>query len=110
VPPAGGAKNTTYEVRQKVALDWPLAAAAVALKMSGGTVQSARVVLGHVAPVPWVAAGAAQALQGQAVSESVAQRAADAALNGATPLSQNAYKVQLAKMAVKRALLAAAKA
>jgi xanthine dehydrogenase YagS FAD-binding subunit len=110
VPPAQGAKNTTYEVRQKVALDWPLAAASVALKMSGSTVQSARVVLGHVAPTPWVAAGAAQALQGQSLSEAVAQRAAEAAVSGATPLSQNGYKVQLAQVAVKRALLAAAKA
>ena len=110
VPAAGGAKNTTYEVRQKVALDWPLATASVALKMSGSTVQSARVVLGHVAPTPWVSAEAAQALAGKSISESTAQAAADAALAKAMPLSQNAYKVQLAKVALKRALLAAAKA
>ena len=106
VPPAAGAKNGTYEVRQKEALDWPLATASVALKMSGSTVQSARVVLGHVAPTPWNSAEAASALAGKSISESTAQAAADAALAGATPLSQNRYKVQLAKVAVKRALLA----
>ena len=47
-------KNATYEVRQKEALDWPLAAASVALKMKGSTVVSAQVVLGHVAPTPWM--------------------------------------------------------
>lgn len=108
IPPAGGARNATYEVRQKEALDWPLAAASVALKMSGSTVQSARVVLGHVAPTPWNSAEAAQALAGKSVNASTAQAAADAALAKATPLSQNRYKVQLARVAVKRALLAAA--
>src|SRR5262249_43667399 len=47
VPSAKGVHNATYEVRQKEALDWPLAAAAVALKMKGNTVSSAKVVLGH---------------------------------------------------------------
>src|SRR5580704_19086133 len=47
VPSAHGVKNSTYEVRQKDALDWPLAAAAVALQMSGGSISKARVVLGH---------------------------------------------------------------
>jgi xanthine dehydrogenase YagS FAD-binding subunit len=47
-------------------------------------------------------------LEGKAISEQVAADAAKAALEGATPLSQNAYKVQLARVAVKRALLTAA--
>jgi len=108
VPPAAGVKNATYEVRQKEALDWPLAATSVALKMKGATVESARVVLGHVAPTPWVSAEAAQALAGKAINESTAKAAADAAVARATPLSQNKFKVQLARVAVKRALLAAA--
>jgi xanthine dehydrogenase YagS FAD-binding subunit len=110
VPAAGGRKNSTYEVRQKEALDWPLTAASVALKMSGTKVESAKVVLGHVAPTPWNSEEAAKALAGKTISESTAQAAADAALAGATPLSQNGFKVQLAKVAIKRALLAAAKA
>ena len=110
VPQAGGARSSTYEVRQKTALDWPLATASVALKMKGSTVESARVVLGHVAPTPWNSPEAAQALAGKSISESTAQAAADAALARATPLSQNAYKVKLAKVAVKRALMEAVKA
>jgi len=65
--------------------------------------------MGHVAPVPWVATRAAVGLAGKSLDESVAGEAAASALAGATPLSQNAYKVQLARVAVKRALLEAAR-
>jgi len=110
IVPHEGSKNATYEVRQKQALDWPLAAASVALKMKGSTVSSARIVLGHVAPTPWAAAQAEQALAGKAVTPENAEEAAKAAVADAKPLSQNGYKVQLAKVAVKRALLEAVKA
>jgi len=76
--------------------------------MTGDTVSSARIVLGHVAPTPWVAAEAQTALAGKAVTQAVAAEVAKAALESATPLSQNRYKVQLARVAVKRALLMAA--
>ena len=108
VPLAAGLRNATYEVRQRQALDWPLATASVALNMSGDAVDAVRVVLGHVAPTPWNSEAAARALARQPVNESTTQAAADAALAAATPLSKKAYKVQLAKVAVKRALLAAA--
>jgi xanthine dehydrogenase YagS FAD-binding subunit len=108
LPPAGGMKVAHYEVRQKQAFDWPLAVAAVSLKMRGSAVESARVVMGHVAPVPWRSSEAEQALMGKNISEDVARAAADAALQSATPLSHNAYKVQLARVAVKRAILKAA--
>ena len=107
LPPSQGWKVAHYEIRQKAAFDWPLAVAAVSLKIDGSKVQTARVILGHVAPTPWVSAEAASALQGQSVSEDSAKKAADAALGGAKPLSQNAYKVQLARVAVKRAILKA---
>src|SRR5438445_9885534 len=94
VPPEG-TKSATYEVRQKEALDWPLATASVALKMKGSTVSSARIVLGHVAPTPWVATQAEQALAGKAVTLESAEEAAKAALADAKPLSGNGYKVQL---------------
>jgi len=110
IVPHEGSRNATYEVRQKQALDWPLAAASVALKMKGSTVSSARIVLGHVAPTPWAAAQAEQALAGKAVTPENAEEAAKAAVADAKPLSQNGYKVQLAKVAVKRALLEAVKA
>jgi xanthine dehydrogenase YagS FAD-binding subunit len=108
IPPPAGARNATYEVRQRESLDWPLATASVWLRLRGETVSEARVVLGHVAPVPWVSREAAKALDGKRLDEASARAAAEAALQPATPLSQNAYKVQLAKAAVQRALLAAA--
>jgi len=107
VPPAAG-RSAAYEVRQKEALDWPLAASAVTLKMNGPLVVSARIVLGHVAPVPWDAAEAARSLAGKPLTAAAAEAAAALAVSGAQPLSQNAYKVTLARTAVKRALLAAA--
>jgi xanthine dehydrogenase YagS FAD-binding subunit len=108
VPPAKGSKNATYEVRQKEALDWPLAAAAVNLTMKGSSVASAKIVLGHVAPTPWAATAAESMLAGKSITEDVAAAAGKAAVEGAKPLSGNGYKVQLASVAVKRALMAAA--
>jgi len=110
IPTAKGVKNATYEVREKEALDWPLAAAAVALRMKGSSVASARIVLGHVGPTPVVASGAEQALAGKSITEQTAEEAGKAAVAGARPLSDNSYKVQLARVAVKRALLEAARA
>jgi xanthine dehydrogenase YagS FAD-binding subunit len=108
IPPAAGKKSASYEVRQKEALDWPLTAAAVALEMDGNTVKAAKVVLGHVAPKPWVADAAASALVGKAVSEATATAAGEAAVQGAKALSKNAYKIALAQVTVKRAVLRAA--
>ena len=105
LPPATGMKAAHYELRQKEAFDWPLAVAAVALKMQGGNVGSARVVLGYVAPVPWPSSEAEQALAGQPVTKETAQKAADVALAKASPLSHNAYKVRLAKVALTRAIM-----
>lgn len=108
VPPDAGLKSATYEVRQREALDWPLAAAAVALKLSGRRVESARVVLGHVAPVPWPSPEAERVLVGKTINEDLALEAGKAAVSRAAPLSRNGYKVQLARVAVKRAILQAA--
>jgi xanthine dehydrogenase YagS FAD-binding subunit len=106
VPPSKGLKSATYEVRQKEALDWPLAAASVSLKMNGKAVQEARLVLGHVAPVPWRCQEAEKALVGPA-SEERAAEVAKVALKDAKPLSQNAHRVQLARVALKRAIVQA---
>src|SRR6266481_7954643 len=96
-----------YEVRQKEAFDWPYATAAVALAMNGSTVQSARVVMGHVAPVPWVSAEAAQALAGKTITRETADQAAQAAVANAKSLGHNTQKIQLARVAVRRAILKA---
>jgi xanthine dehydrogenase YagS FAD-binding subunit len=108
--PMAGLKNATYEVRHRHGLDWPYAAAAVAFRLDGGTVSDARVVLGHVAPVPWVAKSAAQALNGTAANETAAAKCGEAAMAGAQPLNGNGYKTQMVKTAVKRAVVNAAKA
>lgn len=107
--PVPKGKSATYEVREREALDWPLASASVVLESSGGKVQRTRVVLGHVAPTPWPSAEAEAALVGRVVTEEVAAAAGEAALKGARALSGNAYKIQLARVAVKRAVLEAAR-
>jgi xanthine dehydrogenase YagS FAD-binding subunit len=99
--------SATYEVLQMEGLDYPLAAAGVALEMDGRLVKEARVVLGHVAPTPWLSLDAGQALRGRSIDEATAQAAGDAAVAHATPLSDNEYKVQIARTAVKRAVLRA---
>jgi xanthine dehydrogenase YagS FAD-binding subunit len=104
--PAKGLANATYEVRPRQGLDWPLVAAAVSLPRAGG--QKAEIVLGHVAPIPWRVPKAAAVLAGRPPDEELATRAAEAAAEGATPLSGNRYKVRLVKTAVKRAILSAA--
>lgn len=107
IPPAAGLKAVHYEIRQKEAFDWPLALVAVTMKLQGSKVQSSKIVLGYVAPIPWLSAEAQQAMAGKPINKETAQRAADAALANASPLSHNAYKVKLAKVAVARAILKA---
>lgn len=106
--PAPGQRSAGYEVRFKQSHDWPLAMASVNLVMSGPTVKSARIVMGAVAPVPWRVPAAERVLAGKTITEAVAVEAATAALAGAKPMSGNAYKIQIAKTAVKRAILKAA--
>ena len=105
--PGSVGSNATYEIRQKEALDWPLTTASVNLTMKGSTVRSASVVLGHVAPVPWVASAAATVLEGKTLSSEIALKAGEAATLGARALSKNGYKIQLARVATTRAILSA---
>jgi xanthine dehydrogenase YagS FAD-binding subunit len=113
LPPVRARKVAHYEIRQKQAFDWPLAVAAVALNMQGSELFGCRLVLGYVAPVPWRAGDGEAALNRAvrshgSISEDAAKAAAEGALQTAKPLSHNAYKVQLAKVAVKRVILKAA--
>jgi xanthine dehydrogenase YagS FAD-binding subunit len=107
LPRANGQLSASYEVLQSEGLDWPLAAAAATLRLQLGVVAEARIVMGHVAPTPRLAHQAAQFLIGKSLNEETAAEAADIATAAATPLSMNEYKVQLARTAVKRALLRA---
>jgi xanthine dehydrogenase YagS FAD-binding subunit len=108
LPPLAGVKAASYEVRQKDSMDWPLSLASVALTLTGNKVRSARVVMGYVAPVPWRSKEAEEALVGKAITEETAKAAGEAAVSGAKSLGRNGYKIQLARVAVKRAVLAAA--
>jgi xanthine dehydrogenase YagS FAD-binding subunit len=66
------------------------------------------VVLGAVAPVPWRSEAAEKVLEGNtSISSELAVKAADAALEGAEPMSQNAWRLKLVRAAVRRALLLA---
>lgn len=105
---ADGVRTASYEVRPGKSLDWSLATAAVALAMDGERVGEATVVLGQVAPKPWRATAAEELLGGRRLTAELAARAAEAAVAGAEPLSMNRYKVQLARVAVRRALARAA--
>lgn len=113
--------NGTYEIRQRRGLDWPMVSASVAFKYGGSersrSVDDVRIVLGHVAPVPWYSDSGSKALNGKEVqaarlgffgiNEESLNAASAAALEGATPLSGNSYKVQQAKVAIRRAIEAA---
>ena len=107
--PAPDAKaNAHYEVQHGCGPDFPLVAAAAALTTRRGIVTRPRIVLGQVAPTPWISSEAAEAIVGGAVDHESAAAAGEAAVSVATPLAHNDYKVTLARMAVKRAILLAA--
>jgi xanthine dehydrogenase YagS FAD-binding subunit len=105
--PAVTGKNASYEARQKQAQDWPLVMASVNLTANDETVSAARIVVYGVAPIPWRSAAAEKAITGKRVTPETAAAAGEAAVEGAAPLSMNAYKVPLTKTVVKRALLLA---
>ncbi len=96
-------QSATIELREKQSFDWPLVIASVA-RMQGGW----RVCLGAVAPIPWLSESAMRVLGDRDITPELAAAAGDAAVEGAEPMTDNAYKVQLVKVATRRALLAAA--
>ena len=108
LPAPGAVRSATYEVRFKRSSDWPIATASVALDMSGTKIRAARVVMGAVAPVPWRVQAAERVLIGRAITEQAAMEASDAAVQDAKPMTGNGYKVQVARTAVKRAVILAA--
>jgi xanthine dehydrogenase YagS FAD-binding subunit len=107
-PPGGGASYVKLKERESA--DWPLASAAAVLEIPGGRCTAASVVLGAAAPLPFRSRAAEAELVGGPVDEASAARAAKAALLEARPLSENAHKVQLLEVAVRRAILFAARA
>ncbi|MBC7821046.1 MAG: FAD binding domain-containing protein [Planctomycetaceae bacterium] len=107
LPAASDTRSATYEVLELNGLDQPQASAACCLGLDGGIVRHAKIVLGHVAPTPWIAHDAAKWLVGQQLTSDVAETVGRMALAKATPLSHNDFKVQMAQAAVERALLKA---
>jgi xanthine dehydrogenase YagS FAD-binding subunit len=110
LPKSNFAKNSYYlKVRDRASYAFALVAVAAALELDGGTIRQARVVLGSVAHMPWRSREAEAALSGRPASVESFQRAAEAALKDAKPLAHNAYKVELGKRAIVRALMRASK-
>ncbi len=109
VPTPGAAARGVYlKVRDRQTWDFSTLSVAAVLEMDGNMCRRARVVLGAVAPKPWPAPEADKLLAGARITPELARQAAEAALKGARPMSQNAYKILLAKNLVRRAILEAA--
>lgn len=101
-----GTKGTFIKFRTRKAFDFAIASVAAVITTEAGSVSDARIVLGGVAPFPYRATKAEDALRGKAISDSTAEAAANAAVAEATPLSMNGYKIQVTRALVKRAILA----
>jgi NADPH-dependent glutamate synthase beta subunit-like oxidoreductase len=103
--PPEKAKQAFLKFRLREAVDFAIVSVASVINSSGGVCQDAKIALGAVAPAPIRAAAAEQAIKGKAIDAATAEAAAAAAVAGAIPLSENAYKVEVARTLVKRALL-----
>ncbi len=107
--PAARVMRSSYaSLQERAAFDWPLVSAAVVLRAEAEVVREARIVLGAVATVPFRVPAAEQALLGRKLDAVTIDAAAQAALTGAQPLSDNGYKVDLARTLFRRALAAMA--
>jgi xanthine dehydrogenase YagS FAD-binding subunit len=104
------AKNSWYlKVRDRQSYAFALVSVAAGLEMDGDTIKSAGMALGGVAHKPWRSLEAEEALAGAAATRPSFEKAADLALKGATGYEHNAFKIQLAKLSIMRALTLAAR-
>jgi xanthine dehydrogenase YagS FAD-binding subunit len=109
VPVVPEARRSGYlKVRDRESFEFALASAAVALDIAEGTVRAARVAVGGVGTVPWRLPAVEQALVGRTASPGLWRDAASHAADGAKPLSENGFKVELVKRTVERQLAAVA--
>jgi len=104
LPAVPGVRSVYASVKEKAAFDWPLVSTAVALRVEGDIVREARILLGAVATVPLRSTAAEQAVLGRRLDEATGEAAANAAVAGAQPLSENGYKVELLKVLLLRTL------
>jgi xanthine dehydrogenase YagS FAD-binding subunit len=103
--PEPGTKQSFIKFALRPTIDFAVVSVAAVITTEARKVSDARIVLGAVAPVPYRVTDAEDALKGKSISESVAEIAAAAAVKDTVPLSNNRYKVQIAKTLVKRAIL-----
>ena len=105
LPAAAWLAHSHYlKVRDRASYAFALASAAVALDIANGTIREARVALGGVGTKPWRSTAAEHALVGKRAAPATFRAAAEAALRGAAPHRHNAFKVELAKRTLVRAL------
>ena len=102
--PAGSARGAYVKAAERAVWDFALVSAAAQVTFQGPVVAAARLVLGGVAPVPWRASDAEEALVGRGLDDAAIVRAAGAATVGLHPLSRNAYKLDLVRGVVAEAL------
>ena len=103
-----GWQGTYLKARERTAGDFAVVSVAVGYALEAGIIRQARLVLGGVAPVPWHSAVAEAVLEGQHPSPELAANAAAAALAQAQPLPHNAFKVEIGRALVERAIMAVA--
>lgn len=101
---APGSRSVYLKLRDRAAYEFALASAAVVMRRNGSRIEHARVALGGVGTVPWRSHEAEHALEGQPATTATFRRAAEAALAGAQPASENGFKVELATRCLVRAL------
>jgi xanthine dehydrogenase YagS FAD-binding subunit len=105
IPKSGYRHRSHYlKFRDRASFAFALTSAAVAVEERGGVVRTARIALGGVAPRPWRATAAETALTGRPFDDASIEAAAQAAVTGAQPQRDNAYKVELVRRVVRRAL------
>ena len=103
--PKNEAKSTYVKLKERGTWDFALVSAAVCGIVSGKTFKDIKIVLGGVAPIPWRLEKAENLLKGNPVTDDVVKQAVKEALSDARPLNENAYKQDLAAIAVSRAVL-----
>ena len=104
--PLGRKRSAYRQVSEKSEFDWAMVSCAAAGNVANGVLTDARVVLGAVAPVPYMVEAANDYLEGKPLTEEHASHAADLILKNAKPLAHNGYKVPLAHTLIRRTLLA----
>lgn len=107
--PKSGSKQVYLKLRDRASYEFALSSAAVVVEVKGGKITYARVALGGVGTKPWRSLEAEQVLHGKAPDQKTFHEAAEAALHGAKPQSQNGFKVELAKRCITHALTLATK-